>query len=244
MDGAHHLPQRRSFWKRLVPKCLRRKARPHNQPEAEIALTNPAQHALDTKASQPPTEPNTQRTISVSSVQNIKSPLPKEGPQFRDSPPPADEEQISLLPSPTPQENEIVPQDSLEAQHSIKEAELAPATGDPENTGIASNPHTVQRWTDTDITPATAALLARFEIVSGEDLSQLPYDKAVSLLNQIYNHLQNHAPGSAEYPQTLHLLQNCCSLIGALPTLFIIPMIAFSQEQPLKRGGEATLKGM
>ncbi|KAF8291758.1 kinase-like protein, partial [Clavulina sp. PMI_390] len=89
-----------------------------------------------------------------------------------------------------------------------------------------------------------ATLLARFDFSSHQDIlhtSQLSPSKATTLLDRIYDYLQDHAPGSAEYPHVLRLLQDCCYHTGAFPTLLIIPHITFSRDQPFKRGGEATL---
>ncbi|KAF8284581.1 hypothetical protein DL93DRAFT_2234654, partial [Clavulina sp. PMI_390] len=58
----------------------------------------------------------------------------------------------------------------------------------------------------------------RFGILDPHDLSQLPRTEAAKILDQIYINVQNHAPGSVEYPHALRLLQDCCYHAGLLPT--------------------------
>ncbi|KAF8294750.1 kinase-like protein [Clavulina sp. PMI_390] len=81
-------------------------------------------------------------------------------------------------------------------------------------------------------------VLARFGISPGYDLSQLSSGDATVLLDQIYTHLQNHAPGSDEYPHILRLLQDCSFYTGALPTAFILKNVVFDRKDRLGRGGD------
>ncbi|KAF8301357.1 hypothetical protein DL93DRAFT_2173334 [Clavulina sp. PMI_390] len=125
----------------------------------------------------------------------------------------------------------------------LRESELTTFAGDRNPGAPHPHPHSLPRdaphTTNAPLGPLN--LLARFGILDPHDLSQLPRTESVKILNQIYVNLQNHAPGSVEYPHALRLLQDCCSHASALPTQLKIENVMISKLQLLGRGGEAVL---
>ncbi|KAF8292371.1 kinase-like protein, partial [Clavulina sp. PMI_390] len=93
----------------------------------------------------------------------------------------------------------------------------------------------------TDVFWNASTLMARFGIARARDMLKLSLTDAIEVLDQIYINLQNHAPGSVEYPHMLRLLQDCCSHAGTLPTQLGIRNVTFNRSQFLNRGGEAML---
>ncbi|KAF8302581.1 kinase-like protein [Clavulina sp. PMI_390] len=94
---------------------------------------------------------------------------------------------------------------------------------------------------DSNAALETAAMLPRFGAVNGSDLSQLSSDEATMLLDRIYDHLRGLDSSSDEYPRTMRLLQDCCFLTCAFPSLFILKDVTFSISNWRRVGGEAIL---
>ncbi|KAF8290353.1 kinase-like protein, partial [Clavulina sp. PMI_390] len=205
----------------------------------QIPLSDPPgqsqTHALD-KQLQDHTQTNSYQFIPVVTSSTVHDGLSMQGPMAS-----IDFQAASSISSSSFQPSTSA--GSLPVAHGLKNIHHETEIDDCNTT--APRPHSRSSANETqlrtDAFSNLSALKERLRIADAQDLSQLPRTEAIKVLDQIYINLQNHAPGSIEYPHVLRLLQDCSSHAGALPTQLRVQNVRFSRSQFLNRGGEAML---
>ncbi|KAF8318142.1 hypothetical protein DL93DRAFT_2165175 [Clavulina sp. PMI_390] len=111
---------------------------------------------------------------------------------------------------------------------------------------LFKKPPIIQKTTDFDEEPIydvpkiPAWICGRLSIGDESDVSQLSESEQTSLLNRLYDDLQNYLD-SPERIIILRCLQDLCYHFSSLPNSFKLQGVTFSRSQPMSRGGEATL---